>query len=84
MREDTKKADGSGCALSLLLRQVFISAVTACAYPADPLAKQIGAVWVCVCAVVQNMFKNHLHRLFFPVQTVPFVGQEECLLNICF
>lgn len=36
---DTKKADGSASALTLLLCQVFISAVTACAYPADTLAK---------------------------------------------
>lgn len=45
---DTKKADGSASALALLLCQVFISAVTACAYPADTLAKKIGAVCVCV------------------------------------
>lgn len=36
---DTKEADGSASALALLLCQVFISAVTACAYPADTLAK---------------------------------------------
>lgn len=45
---DTKKCDSSASALLLLLCQVFISAVTACAYPADTLAKQIGAVCVCM------------------------------------